>query len=100
MINLLSFPSHSGLSPGNSAIFCKRAEVVAARTVFLEGFVKVDHYVCLHCCAKPRNSVKSAKAKFPWVLPLIIEMRLPLQSCIRPMDVMIVCSDYIACVLF
>ncbi|EYC42293.1 hypothetical protein Y032_0536g3098 [Ancylostoma ceylanicum] len=70
MINLLSFPSHSDLSSGNSAIFYKRAEVMATRTVFLVGFVKVDHCVCLHCSAKPRNSVKSVKAKLPWVLPL------------------------------
>ncbi|EYC11556.1 hypothetical protein Y032_0050g1973 [Ancylostoma ceylanicum] len=53
-MNLLSFPSPSGLSPGNSAFFCKRAEVVVTRTVFLVGFVKVDR------CAK-----------FPWVLPLM-----------------------------
>ncbi|EYC13395.1 hypothetical protein Y032_0044g967 [Ancylostoma ceylanicum] len=65
MISLLSFPSHSGLSPGKSAIFRKRAEVVASRTVFLAGFVKVDQYVCLHCGAEPRNSAKSVKAKFP-----------------------------------
>ncbi|EYC14872.1 hypothetical protein Y032_0039g56 [Ancylostoma ceylanicum] len=70
MINLHSLPSHSGLSPANSAIFCKRAKVVATRTVFLVGFVKVDHYVCLHCSAIPRNSLRSVKAKFPWVLPL------------------------------
>ncbi|EYC25854.1 hypothetical protein Y032_0011g1424 [Ancylostoma ceylanicum] len=65
-----SFPSHSGLGPGNSAIFCKRAEVLARSTIFLVGFVKVDDCVCLHCRAKPRNSVKSVKAEFPWVLPL------------------------------
>ncbi|EYC07509.1 hypothetical protein Y032_0070g470 [Ancylostoma ceylanicum] len=70
MINLLSFPSHFGLSPCNSAIFCKRAEVVATRTVFLVGSVEVDHCVCLHCCAKIENSIKSMKAILPWVLPL------------------------------
>ncbi|EYC06283.1 hypothetical protein Y032_0077g1122 [Ancylostoma ceylanicum] len=71
MIDLISFPPPSGLSTGNSAISCKRAEVVATKTAFLVGFVEVDHCVCLHCNAKPRNSVKSVKTKFPWVLPLM-----------------------------
>ncbi|EYB91047.1 hypothetical protein Y032_0211g2204 [Ancylostoma ceylanicum] len=51
-------------SPDNSAIFCKRAQVVATRTVFLVGFVKVDHCVAPNCSAKPRNSVKSVEGEF------------------------------------
>ncbi|EYB94634.1 hypothetical protein Y032_0169g225 [Ancylostoma ceylanicum] len=46
-------PSERTVSTGNSAIFIKRAEVVATRTGFLVRFVIFDHF-----------------AKFPWVLPL------------------------------
>ncbi|EYC23325.1 hypothetical protein Y032_0015g2591 [Ancylostoma ceylanicum] len=70
MANLLSFPSHSGLSPGNSAIFCKRAKAVATKTPFHGGFVKIYRCVRLRCSTKHRNSVKTVKAKFPWVMPL------------------------------
>ncbi|EYB81806.1 hypothetical protein Y032_0373g166 [Ancylostoma ceylanicum] len=71
MINLLSFQSPFNSRPCNSAIFCKRAKVVAMEIAFFVGFVNINHYFRRRYSARPRNTVKPEKAKFPWVLPRV-----------------------------
>ncbi|EYC34402.1 hypothetical protein Y032_0001g397 [Ancylostoma ceylanicum] len=64
---------HSQILPfqaGNSAVFCKQAKLVAAKTASFLGFVETAHCIDPHYNEKHKSTVKSVRAKFPWVLPL------------------------------
>ncbi|EYC41682.1 hypothetical protein Y032_0559g3440 [Ancylostoma ceylanicum] len=65
MINLLSSLSLFNSRPDNSAIFCKRAEVVAMKIAFCLGFGKIENHFRLRHSAKPRNTVKLKEQNFP-----------------------------------